>query len=815
MKLLYDLPPQQKSLLNLAPGEAVEYAVPLDLTYDSEAHLTGGTYAGKGDSWIVVSEQRLWILEKCEVKKEILLSDCAEIRCEPQIYSGILTVTYRQKNERAHAAEIEPNSPGWPESETVEPDFTADPSSKAAGPESVSGSSTERNSESKPGEKAETDPAENKKECLARFSMREMVRVSYVARGANLYAQGEHGKVVSQENETYCEKCGRALPGTSVCPYCSGKTVMFRKFWNLCDGYQFKLMLISCLTVIVSVINVLMPVVQQRFIDRALTDGSGTLTDVLIFAGTLFGMLALAILVESLRYWFCVTMGADLSMTLRQKLYYKIQTLSLSFINVRKPGELMNRVTGDTTQIRQFMIDVFGDMVGTLATMAASLVMMFVLDVKMTLLSLAMVLAVVLITRIFWHHIHSIFHRQWLKNDTMRNGLSDIISGIRIVKAFGKEKEESERFRKLADDFAAVNKKNETFWAVFFPLLTFLLGFGTYIAIYFGGISILQGDMTTGQLVQFITYTGYLYGPLSWMTHLPREVMQMLTSTNRIYDVLDQPSAIRDSERAKNFPIQGDVAFQDVTFGYHSYEPVLNHISFEAKRGEMIGLVGASGTGKSTVINLLMRLYDADDGSITIDGTDIRDIAGDCLHGQIGVVLQENFLFSGSILSNIRFAKPDATMQEVIRAAKAANAHDFICRTPDGYDTYVGESGYSLSGGERQRIAIARAILNDPKLLILDEATASLDTESEYMIQQAMERLTDGRTTIAIAHRLSTLRNATRLVVLDDHRVAECGTHEELMEKQGIYYKLVMAQLAMAGGETIDPQIFDTQSMTM
>ncbi|MCD8021511.1 MAG: ABC transporter ATP-binding protein/permease, partial [Lachnospiraceae bacterium] len=402
------------------------------------------------------------------------------------------------------------------------------------------------------------------------------------------------------------------------------------------------------------------------------------------------------------------------------------------------------------------------------------------------------------LTRLVSNRRPSIFHRQWLKNDAMRNGLSDIISGIRIVKSFGKEKEESARFRRLADDFAATSKRNETFWAIFFPMLTFLLGFGTYIAIWFGGFSILQGDMTTGQLVQFITYTGYLYGPLSWMTHLPREVMQMLTSTNRIYDVLDQPLAIHDGETAKIFPIKGDVEFNNVTFGYHSYEPVLNHVSFHAKPGEMIGLVGASGTGKSTMINLLMRLYDVDDGSITIDGTDIRDIAGDCLHGQIGVVLQENFLFSGSILNNIRFAKPDATMPEVIQAAKAANAHDFICKTPDGYDTYVGESGYSLSGGERQRIAIARALLNDPKILILDEATASLDTESEYLIQQAVDRLISGRTTIAIAHRLSTLRGATRLVVLDDHHVAESGTHNELMEQKGIYYSLVMAQLAMS-----------------
>lgn len=319
--------------------------------------------------------------------------------------------------------------------------------------------------------------------------------------------------------------------------------------------------------------------------------------------------------------------------------------------------------------------------------------------------------------------------------------------------------------------------------------------------MYFGGMDVLQGDMSLGELVQFITYCGYLFGPLNWMTHLPRMVMQMITSLNRIYDVLDEEPRIADSKDSKAFPIQGAFTFEDVSFGYHTYEPVLENVSFQVKPGEMIGLVGASGTGKSTLINLIMRLYDVDQGKITIDGVDLRDMKAESLHSQIGVVLQETFLFSGSILANIRFARQDASLAEVIQAAKAANAHDFICKTPDGYNTYVGEHGYNLSGGERQRIAIARAILNNPRLLILDEATSALDTESEFLIQQALNRLVKGRTTFAIAHRLSTLRNADRLVVIDKHSIAEIGTHNELLEKKGIYYGLVTAQLKMAEGK--------------
>ena len=261
-----------------------------------------------------------------------------------------------------------------------------------------------------------------------------------------------------------------------------------------------------------------------------------------------------------------------------------------------------------------------------------------------------------------------------------------------------------------------------------------------------------------------------------------------------MFEILEEDNDISDTENAVSLDIKGDIEFKNVYFGYKAYNPVLKDISFSIKQGEMIGIVGHSGVGKSTLINLIMRLYDPTAGEVLIDGKDVRDISQNSLRSQVGVVLQETYLFNGTVLDNIRYAKPDATFEQIVNAAKTANCHDFITRMPDGYNTVVGERGYNLSGGERQRIAIARAILHDPKILILDEATASLDTQTEKQIQDALDRLIKGRTTIAIAHRLSTLANADRLIVLKKGKVAEIGTHTELLRNKGVYYELVMAQ---------------------
>lgn len=372
------------------------------------------------------------------------------------------------------------------------------------------------------------------------------------------------------------------------------------------------------------------------------------------------------------------------------------------------------------------------------------------------------------------------------------------ISGIRVVKSYGREEAAIEEFRDCTNQQAHQDEANGKLFDTVFPLLGFALRFGSYLIMWFGNLMLFNGVLGVGELNQFNTYASILYAPLMQITQIPRNISAFTTSFGKIMEILEEEPEVADVSNPQHFNFRGDVSVQHVTFGYEASNPVLRDVSVEVRHGEMIGIVGHSGCGKSTLINLIMRMYDPTEGCIEIDGVNIKQISQQSLRSQMGVVLQETHLFSGSIRDNIRYAKPYATDDEVVRAARAANAHDFVMNLPQGYNTIVGEKGYSLSGGERQRIAIARALIHNPPILILDEATAALDTETEKLIQDAIDKMTENRTTFAIAHRLSTLRNADKILVIDHGRVAEFGTHLELLNQRGIYYKLVMAQTRAA-----------------
>ena len=638
---------------------------------------------------------------------------------------------------------------------------------------------------------------------VVHYSARHLARYAYVARGIQILISGRNEEVVSLEYEKICPICKRAIPGTKYCPHCSKEGGFWRTFLKLSAPYKNKFYGIIVLMVLAAVVTLLNPEIQKCLVDDVLPRENGGLGAAFMCLGMMFFLSVGIVIINILKSYYCTVLGATISKDLRKKLFAKIQILSIGFINDRRPGELMNRVVRDTARIREFMQDMFCNMFTVCFIFVCDIIFMLVLNVKLALMAFIFIPFAVVITYLFRKNIHRRFHLQWKKYDDLNSNLQDVLSGMRVVKSYGKEQEEQKKFRHFAQEFCSVQTKNEVFWAVFTPMVSLLMGAGVFLVIYFGGMDVLGGTMTAGELLQFITYTQLLYQYLNWMTNMPRQLMNLVSSIERINDVLAQEAFVEDSDNPVDLTVKGDIEFRHATFGYKSYQPVLEDLNLSIKKGEMIVIVGASGTGKSTLINLIMRLYEVDDGSLLVDNCDIKDIRSDTFHSQIGVVLQETFLFSGTILNNIRFSRPEASYEEVILAAKMANAHEFISRTPDGYNTYVGEKGYTLSGGERQRIAIARAILNEPKLLILDEATASLDTESEFMIQRALERLTNGRTTFAIAHRLSTLQNADRLIVIDGHRIAEVGSHRELMEKKGIYYRLVQAQLEMQGSEAV------------
>ena len=495
-------------------------------------------------------------------------------------------------------------------------------------------------------------------------------------------------------------------------------------------------------------------------------------------------------------------MGEWVARDLRTELYEHLQRLSVAFFARKKTGSIITRVSADTDRLWEFLA--FG-----VVDVSLSLVMLLGLGVVLVgldwRLGLAMVTPVPLFCWLIFRHgesINRLFLRAWRKWSRVSDVLSDTIPGIRVVKAFHQEAREVKRFGERNEDVTAEFNRIHRMWTGFWPLL--MLGVhATTVLVWVLAVPRLLGTagppLSTGTFVAFLLYATMFIAPIEIIGQMARTVNRATTSAHRVFEILDTEPEVTDVEDAVRLePVQGRVTFEHVTFAYDGVRQVLRGVSFDVAPGEFIGLVGPSGGGKTTVVNLIARFYDVTGGSVRIDGVDLRRLETGHYRRQVGMVLQDPYLFHGTVLENIRYGKPEAALDEVIDAARAANAHDFIIKLTHGYDTVVGERGQTLSGGERQRVSIARAILHNPRILILDEATSSVDTETERHIQEALDRLVAGRTVFAIAHRLSTLRKASRLLVFKDGRLIEQGTHAALEQlENGTYRRLHELQLAL------------------
>ncbi|MDD4888652.1 MAG: ABC transporter ATP-binding protein [Phycisphaerae bacterium] len=601
------------------------------------------------------------------------------------------------------------------------------------------------------------------------------------------------------EKKVRCDKCQRVIPPWSeMCPACLSRRKVLSRLLDFVKPYKWQAVTGFVLAVLFTLAGLLRPGLVKPMFDRGLGTATGRpdYRLLLILVAQLAGLMVFQSLASAVRQRLMAVLAARVGRDIRLRTYEHLHKLSLSFFSKKPTGSLVTRITNDSDRIWDFVaFTVIESVISTLTVLGVA-VAMIVLDWRLACIVLLPVPLMLLLTVVFHRKLHGGFDRLFHRWSMMTAVVADALPGVRVIKAFSQEKREVDRFGVKNSDVYAGEIGMISLWTLFEPVVQFCTHIGTLLVWIVGGWWAVTGRMTPGTLMAYMMYMGMFYGPIHMIAHIDRMLNRAAASVQRIFEVLDTEPGIYSKSAARPVgELAGDIELRDVTFSYDGIRKVLRNVSLSVKAGEMIGLAGPSGGGKTTMVNLICRFYDVLEGSIRIDGVDVRDYNVEALRHRIGVVLQEPFLFHGTVAANVAYGNPDATIGQIIAASKAANAHDFIVGFPDGYDTVIGERGHTLSGGERQRISIARAILNNPRILILDEATSSVDTETEKLIQQALDRLIANRTTIAIAHRLSTLRKANRLVILDKGRVVEEGTHEELAAKDGgIYAKLLRMQ---------------------
>ena len=598
-----------------------------------------------------------------------------------------------------------------------------------------------------------------------------------------------------------CPKCGMRYPDKNrkVCPKCMEKGKLYRRFGMFLLKYKKYIAIMMISLVMLTAAGILTPYFSNQFFyDEVLREDGGFFGEILLVIGLVVATRLISHTFSIINGLISAKISAKIVFDLKMTVFKSIEKLSLSFFDGRQTGALMTQVNNDSNTIYYFFCDGVPYFLINIIQAIAICVILFIENPLLALCSLSTVPLFFFVILKCYRKEMKLHAKNYSGARKLNSQLSDVLQGMRVVKAFSKERAEIKRFNKTSEKAAENQKKLSVFNNYAYPSIGLILHLGNIIALGLGGWMVISGynDFSYGQLIKFVAYVNMIYSLMYFFADMIDWSAASTNALQRLFEIYDTTPDITEKEDAIHLDdVKGEVEFRNVDFSYVKNHKIIDNVSFDVGAGKTLGIVGHTGAGKSTIVNLLMRLYDCDEGVISVDGVNVKDLSFKTLYENIAIVSQETYFFIGSIYENIKYAKPDASYEEVIAAAKLSGAHSFIIKLPDAYNTMIGFGYKGLSGGERQRLSIARAILRDPKILIFDEATAAMDTETERMIQNAITALTKDKTTIMIAHRLSTLRDADELIVIEKGRVAERGTHSQLIEKEdGVYKKLYTLQ---------------------